>query len=158
MEAQESALRFLCFYEHYGQGNDMVCFYNGNMEETLDEAVEFFNDYKGLSAILPIYEQVMKDAFSLFGDQTFRKVYEGQSRRSPVNKLLMLAVSVLLAKNSDLYREKIDRGMNLTPSLMALMEEDENLFNALTWSTNSKWNIDYAFRTLKNDLFDKNLL
>ena len=158
MEAQESALRFLCFYEHYKPGDDMVPFYNGNMEETLDEAVEYFNDKKGLSAVLPVYEQVMKDAYSLFGEQSFRKVYTGQSRRSPVNKLLMLAVSVLLAKNGDLYREKINSGVDLTQPLMELMEEDENLFNALTWSTNSKWNIDYVFRTLKNDLFDKNLL
>lgn len=136
----------------------MVSFYNGNMEETLDEAVEYFNDKEELSAVLPVYEQVMKDAYSLFGEQTFRKVYTGQSRRSPVNKLLMLAVSVLLAKNGELYREKINSGVDLTQPLMELMEEDENLFNALTWSTNSKWNIDYVFRTLKNDLFDKNLL
>lgn len=158
MDAQEAALRFLYFYNKYDASNGSLSFYNGNMDDTLDGAVEIFNEYEGLSDILPVYERTMKDAYRLFGEHTFRKVHEGQVRRSPVNKLLMLAVSVLLAKNGDLYRKQIDKGVNLTQPLMLLMEEDENLFNALTWSTNSKWNIDYVFRMLKTDLFDKYLL
>lgn len=158
MEAQETALRFLCFYHHYGNDGGDLSFYSGNMEETLDGAVEFFNEFDGLSSFIVVYEQVMKDAFKLFGKHAFRKVYKGQSRRSPVNKLLMLSVSVLLAQYGHLYRSKIDSGVKLTGALENLMEEDDSLFNALTWSTNSKWNIDYAFKTLKRELFDKNLL
>lgn len=157
MEAQEAALRFLCFYHQYDKSG-MVSFYNGYMEETLDDAVEFFNDYNGLSEFLPVYEQVMKDAYKLFGCQTFRKVYASQSRRSPVNKLLMLAVSVILAKYESKYRRKIEEGIDLTPLLIRLLEEDTDLFNALTWSTNSKWNVNYTFDCLKKNLFDKNLL
>ena len=158
MEAQEAALRFLCFYHHFNEDGGMVSFYSGNMDDTLDDAVEQFNDFENLKDILPVYEQVMKDAYSLFGDQAFRKVSQGQARRSPVNKLLMLSVSVLLAKYDHEYRQKIDAGVKLTDALMALLENDEDLFNALTWSTNSKWNVDYVFHTLKNELFDKNLL
>lgn len=159
MESQETALRFLCFYHSYDKSGDPVAFYSGNMEDTLDNAVECFNDYdEGLSDILPVYERVMKDAYSLFGNQAFRKVYEGQVRRSPVNKLLMLSVSVLLAVFSKEYKAKIETGIRLDSALKWLLEEDENLFNALTWSTNSKWNVDYVFRILKNELFDKNLL
>ena len=158
MEAQETALRFLCFYHAYDKSGDPVAFYSGNMEDTLDNAVEYFNDYDGLDDVLPVYEQAMKDAYRLFGNQTFRKVHEGQVRRSPVNKLLMMTVSVLLALYVQEYRVKIDSGENLTGKLETLMEEDEKLFNALTWSTNSKWNIDYVFRTLKRELFDKYLL
>lgn len=158
MEAQEAALRFLYFYTHYEEKGEALSFYSGNMEDTLDEAVEFFNDYTELEKILPVYEQAMKDAFQLFGDQTFRKVYEGQAKRCPVNKLMMLSVSVLLAKFSHQYRFKIDNGTKLTDALKALMNEDGNLFNALTWSTNSKRNIDYVFKTLKSEIFDKYLL
>lgn len=157
MEAQEAALRFLCFCHHFDEGS-MVSFYSGNMEDTLDNAVEFFNDYDGLNVFLPMYEQVMKDAYSLFGEHTFRKVSEGQVKRNPVNKLLMLSVSVLLAKYGQEYRQKIDAGVNLTNALKNLLEYDENLFNALTWSTNAKWNVDYVFHRLKSELFDKNLL
>lgn len=158
MEAQEAALRFLYFYTNYDATSGSLSFYNGNMEDTLDGAVETFNEYVGLSKIQPVYEQAMKDANRLFGDQTFRKVYEGQTRRSQVNKLLMLSVSVLLAKYGQQYRTKIDSEVVLTDALKNLMKTDDSLFNALTWSTNSKWNIDYTFRTLKSELFDKNLL
>lgn len=128
------------------------------MDDTLDGAVETFNGYAGLSDILSVYEQAMENAYSLFGDNAFRKVYKGQTRRSPINKLLMLSVSVLLAKYAQQYRTKIDSGVMLTDALKILMQTDEKLFNALTWSTNSKWNIDYTFTTLKSELFDKNLL
>ena len=158
MDAQETALRFLYFYTNYDAASGSLSFYSGNMDDTLDGAVETFNEYVGLSEILPVYERAMKDAYSLFGEHTFRKVYEGQSRRSQVNKLLMLSVSVLLAKYGQQYRNEIDSGVKLTESLKELMEKDEHLFNALTWSTNSKWNIDYTFRALKSELFDKNLL
>lgn len=158
MDAQEAALRFLYFYTNYNTACCSLSFYNGNMDDTLDGAVETFNEYAGLSDILPVYDQAMEDAYSLFGDNAFRKVYEGQTRRSQINKLLMLSVSVLLAKYAQQYRAKIDRGMMLTDALKRLMQTDEKLFNALTWSTNSKWNIDYTFTTLKRELFDKNLL
>ena len=158
MEAQETALRFLYFYTNYNEKAESVSFYNGNMEDTLDNAVEFFNNYAGLKGILPVYEQAMKDAYRLFGEHTFRKVYKGQTRRSQVNKLLMLSLSVLLAKHSYQYREKLDSGVKLTDSIRELIDTDENLFNALTWSTNSKWNVEYVFRTLKRELLDKNLL
>lgn len=157
MEAQEAALRFLYFYNNYDDA-DPVGFYNGNMDDTLDTAVEVLNDFSGLKDILPVYEQALKDAYSLFGNQAFRKVSEGQWRRSPVNKLLMLSITTLLAKYGDKYRAKIDSGINLTNSLADLIENDEILFNALTWGTNSKWNVDRVFGILKHDLFDKNLL
>ncbi len=133
-------------------------FYNGNMEDTLDNAVETLNNYSGLKAFIPIYEQALKDAYFLFRKQAFRKVSGNQWRRSPVNKLLMLSVTTLLAKYEKQYRAKIDTGIDLTNALAELIENDENLFNALTWGTNSKWNVDYAFGILKNDLFDKYLL
>lgn len=157
MEAQEMALRFICFYYNYSE-SDFVGFYNGNMDETLDNAVENLNDDNELCNILPIYEQALKDAYKLFDKYAFRKMSNPSARRSPVNKLLMLAITVLLAKYEKQYRKRIDSGADLKDSLMHLIDDDFDLFNALTWSTNSKWNVDYAFRTLKMELFDKYLL
>lgn len=158
MEAQEVALRFLVFYRNLPDEQDLMLFYNGNMEDTLDSAVEQYNEDSRLNEIQPIYEQAMKDAYSLFRDNTFRKVFKGQSRRSPVNKLLMLSISVLLARFSEQYRKMIDSGINLTNQLANLIDTDKDLFNALTWSTNATWNIEYVFKTLKRELFDKYLL
>lgn len=158
MEAQEAALRFICFYRKYNDANDPIPFYSGNMEETLDTEVEALNESDDVTMIIPIYEQALRDAYCLFGNQTFRKVYAAQSRRTPVNKLLMLSVCVLLAKYEKDYRKGVDSGIDLTPPLAALIDSDMEFFNALTWSTNAKWNIEYAFKTLKEKLFDKFLI
>lgn len=158
MEAQEAALRFIWFYVNYKEGSDPFSFYSGNMEEALDDAIESLNDNTSIASLVPVYEQALRDAFSLFGNQTFRKVYTTQSRRSPVNKLLMLSITVLLAKYEKVYRDKIDSGINLTSALEELIDNDLFLFNALTWSTNAKSNIEYAFMTLKVGLLDKYLL
>ena len=125
------------------------------MEDTLDTAIEWLNGQEGkIQDIMPVYEQALTDAFSLFAEHTFRKVYEGQQRRSQVNKLLMLCVTVLLARYGDIYRKCIDEGRNLKNELAVLIDDDPNFFNALTWSTNSKWNIEYVFKKLKSELFD----
>ena len=155
MGAQEAALRFVYFYFNYNADDDPVAFYNGNMEDTLDTAIEWLNGQEGkIQDIMPVYEQALTDAFSLFAEHTFRKVYEGQQRRSQVNKLLMLCVTVLLARYGDVYRKCIDKGRNLKNELAVLIDDDPNFFNALTWSTNSKWNIEYVFKKLKSELFD----
>lgn len=158
MEAQEAALRFICFYQNYNEATDPFPFYSGNMEETLDAAVETLNESNDVAQFIPVYDQALKDAFSLFGNQTFRKVYADQSRRTPVNKLLMLSVCIILAKYEPIYRNRIDRGVDLTPCLSELIDTDSDLFNALTWSTNAKWNIEYVFKTLKVKLFDRYLI
>ncbi len=158
MEAQEAALRFLCFYLNFNEKENMVGFYNGNMDDTLDNAVVTLNDSSVLNNIIPIYEQALKDSYKLFGKQSFRKVSVKESRRSPVNKLLMLSITTLLSKYGYRYRTKIDSGVNLVRSLAELIENDERLFNALTWGTNSKWNVEYTFEILKQNLLDKYLL
>lgn len=65
---------------------------------------------------------------------------------------------MILAKYRPQYQVKIEAGVKLTDVFAELLEGDTELFNALTWSTNSKWNIDYTLRKLKQELFDKNLL
>lgn len=158
MDAQEAALRFICFYQNYNTPQDPILFYNGNMEDTLDTAVESLNENESIENVIPVYEQALKDSYRLFGEHTFRKVYSEQVRRSPVNKLLMLCVTVLLARYGEQYRAAIDRGLNIKNELEVLIDGDSDLFNALTWSTNSKWNIEYVFKKLKDELFDKYLL
>ena len=74
-----------------------------------------------------------------------------------MNKLLMTATCVLLAKHRDLYKEGIEQNKDLTPELASLIDEDSSFFNALSWSTSSKSNIEYVFKTLKEKLFDKYL-
>ena len=102
----------------------------------------------------------MKDAFTLFGRYTFRKVYPNyiNLRRNQVNKLLMMVICVLLAKHREQYKNGIKQHKDLTSELATLIDSDTKFFYAITWSTNSKANILYVFKKLKEDIFDKNLI
>lgn len=159
MDAQESALRFMYFCDQYKEKNP-VGGYNGYMDSTLDDYVESINNRKDFNQYIADYKQSMQDAYILFGRYAFRKVYAGYElgRRNQVNKLLMMAICVLLTKHKQQYKEAISKHISLTPFMAKLVNDDSEFFNAITWSTNAKSNIEYVFKTLKTELFDKYLL
>lgn len=159
MEASEMALRFMYFYDQYSESSP-TGEYNGDMDNTLDGYVELLNNRVDFKEYVEKYKRSLVAAYSLFGEQTFRKVYPQNYRvhRSPINKLLLLTETVLLAKFEEQYKQKISQDIKLVDELTALMQTNQEFFNAITWSTNSKSNINIAFSTIKRDLFDKYLL
>ena len=159
MEAQEAALRFMYFYREYREAQPLGR-YNGNMDNTLDDFVDELNSYKDFSKYEEAFQKALRLSFVLFGPYSFRKMYPPvkHQRRSPINKLLMLTISVLLAHYGERYDIEKYSGGRLADPLAQLILRNQNLFRALTWSTNSKWNIEFTFQTLKVELFDQYLL
>ena len=157
MAAQESALRFICFYDFYTSAANLSG-YDGNMSRALDSCVERLNGVskQELNKYIALFRDSMKFAYSLFGGYAFRKVYPDyrNTRKSSINKSLMLATTVLLAVYGDRYMPR----KKLTDDFADLLERDKELINAISWSTSSKRNITYVFDCLKNNLFDKFLL
>lgn len=157
MAAQESALRFICFYDYYSAATKLSE-YDGNMSRALDSCVERLNEApkQELNKYITLFKHSMQLAYSMFGEYAFRKVYIDyrNTRKSSINKSLMLAITVLLAVYGDKYISK----KYLTNELASLLENDQYLINAISWSTSSKRNIIYVFDCLKNNLFDKFLL
>ena len=158
MAAQESALRFICFYDFYTSAANLSG-YDGNMSRALDSCVERLNEVskQELNKYIALFRDSMKFAYSLFGEYAFRKVYpdyRNAKRKSSINKSLMLATTVLLAVYGDRYMPR----KKLTDDFADLLERDKELINAISWSTSSKRNISYVFDCLKNNLFDKFLL
>lgn len=157
MAAQESALRFIYFYNQYSD-DFPIGEYDGDMSGALDSCVEDLNSYtkQALNKYVDLYKNSMRLAYKLFGDYAFRKVGVDymERRKNSVNKSLMLVISVLLAVHGDKY--VIDG--NLTSRLADLLNKDSQLNEAISWSTSSKKNISYVFKYLKDNLFDKYLL
>lgn len=161
MEAQESVLRFMYFYGQYTEQHPLGN-YNGYMDDTLDDFVDFLNKNgeEENRKYVPIYLNALKCAYHLFSNQTFRKVYVHnlEGRRTPINKLLMLTVSILLTKYKAEDIEKCYAKGFLIRPLAEIIDANSDFFNAITWSTNSKWNIETAFKILKEELFDNYLI
>lgn len=159
MAAQESALRFICFYNLYTKDSKLGG-YDGNMSRTLDSCVEELNEIpiEKLNKYVDLFKNSMKQANYLFGSYAFRKVTlnYNRMRKSTINKSLMLAVSVLLAAHREYCEVTTER--NLTDKLAILLENDRQLSEAISWGTTTKKSILYVFECLKNKLFDKILL
>lgn len=155
MEARETALRFIYFYDQFVNGNPTGSF-NGDMERSLDNYIDVLNkrDDFELNKYIQIYDDSMKIAYHLFGEYCFRKVIPETvyGRRTPINKLLMLSMSVLLTKyNFEDIRKKIAYRGLLEP-LADFIESEDRLFDAMTWGTSNKWNIEHGFKSFKKFL------
>lgn len=160
MEAREAALRFIYFFEQYKISNP-VGKYNGDMDTTLDDFIDELNkrESDSLEKYISIYEKALGSAYHLFGDYCFRKVLPGtiNGKRTPVNKLLMLTLSVLLTKFDSERTIELNEKNSLLAPLAEFIENEERLFDAMTWGTNGKWNIEKGFTSLWKFL-DKNLI
>jgi|694.fasta_scaffold29078_4 hypothetical protein len=160
MEAREAALRFIYFFEQYKVSNP-VGKYNGDMETTLDDFIDELNkrESNSLEKYISIYDKALGSAYHLFGDYCFRKVLPEtvNGKRTPVNKLLMLTLSVLLTKFDSERTIELNEENSLLVPLAEFIENEERLFDAMTWGTNGKWNIEKGFTSLWKFL-DENLI
>ncbi len=64
----------------------------------------------------------------------------------------MLAFSVLLTNYKFDDISKFNQEGSLLNPLAQFIEEEEKLFEAITWGTNGKWNIEKAFTSLEKFL------
>lgn len=161
MDGRDAALRFICFYDLYkkslNEGNAFKDYYNGDMEGTLDSFIDTLNkkNEQELSLYINHYNESMKKAFVLFGRYSFRKMTNEHildNRRPPINKLLMLVLSVLLAiydkpiydKDKPIYEKNSIRN-----KLINHLQDDYDLMQVLSWGTNGKYNVEYAFKSLE---------
>lgn len=158
MQAQEIALRFLYFYSQYNKDNPIGS-YDGNIEYQLDRLVDYLNKKspEELAVGVKKFKDAMRSAYHLFGDMAFRKPpYDDGGRLKPINKLLLLSISVLLAQ-TDLKKVRTTYPSDrcLINRINTILSEDERLGRAISYGTNSKWNIETAIETLRNQLFSE---
>ena len=151
MQAQETALRFLLFRSLYTPEHPAGS-YNGYMDNSLDNFVDELNTKKDLQTEIKAYDEAMKSAFYLFGTDSFRKKATLGARRPSINKMLMLCLSVLLSFHS--YEEITQRlePRSLIKPMNKLIEGNKDFYNAITYTTNSKTNIETAMKIIRDEL------
>ncbi|MCQ2195089.1 MAG: DUF262 domain-containing protein [Paludibacteraceae bacterium] len=158
MAAQESALRFIYFYDQYTEDNP-IGDYNGEIGDSLDRYVEVLNKRQEneLRIYIDIFKKSMQMAYELFGENTFRKIDINSKKKFSINKPIMLAFTVLLGHHYGKYKEKVFSGVKLTKELGDLLLSDSKLSKMITTSTTHKASIKYTIETLKKNLLDKYL-
>lgn len=160
MDAQELALRFIYFTRLTEKSIDDIQDYSGNIDDELDDLVDEISkdSAEKLKTYVTLFDRAMKNAFHLFGRHAFRRVYDDvtpESSRSVINKALFASESVLMAK----YDE--DKVKLLLPFAMLrvfgdAMTVDEHYSYYLSYGTNGRQNIIYAFRKA-SELFNNHI-
>lgn len=160
MEDMEVALRFICFHRMYLK-DETLSIYNGNMEYTLDTVTEELGKLKKeeLLPYIDLYSKAMKNASHLFGGRyAFRKILpqhlEPKANKQLINKALFVSWSVLLSYFNPENLSNLCEKSLLARPLSEEIDKDRILYNYLSFGTNGKANLQYAFSTAKKLLKD----
>ena len=161
MEAQELALRFIGFSRLYKK-DPKLSSYSGNMESTLNNLVDELNKIKEdeLRKYIPLYDNALQSSAHLFGQYAFRKCLlshlELNAHRQLINKALFITCTVLLSEiNINEIIEKNEHGSFAIPLAKKITDNPE-IFSMLTYSTNARANLVYAF-DMMNNLIKQNI-
>jgi hypothetical protein len=161
MEAQELALRFIVFHKKYATDKTLNN-YSGNIESELNTLTEILSKDKKFdySQYVALFDNAMKNAYHIFGRYSFRKCkvehIDANANRQLINKALFVSWSVLLSKFDHRKLTTSNEFESFAMHLAKKVTNENELFMYLTYSTNSKVNIQAAFKAAEQ-LIDINL-
>ncbi|RJE75227.1 DUF262 domain-containing protein [Reichenbachiella sp. MSK19-1] len=154
MEDQEVALRFILFSKYLEQDN--ISDYNGSMDNALDSLTEtlYKTPQSELEHYVDLFRTSMLNAKYLLGEKhAFRKIrrvdIEPDAYKQLINKALFVSLSVILSPyNHALIRSKNEE-LKLLEPLASEIEDDKTFLNYLSYGTNGRSNIIYAFEKVQ---------
>ena len=162
MDDQEIALRFLAFEELFSRDGN-INDYSGYTEGFLDDYTERHkkDTPQDFEEKIQLFVNAMKNATYLIGGRyAFRKILpesiNPNARKQILNKALFVVTSVLLSRCPYEKVVTYNKERQLTEVIANKIAEDGQLYNYLTYSTNSKANMLYIFDTF-NELFATNI-
>ena len=153
MEDRDYTTRFLAFYLSWKE-------YQPDLESFLNNGLALANTKRPeeLDQVTSDFKKAMLASVHIFGKYAFRKKYEPDERRKPVNKALFECVAVSLAGKSEAEiallierKEKVDR------AYMELFNTDREFYLAISSSTGDVLSVNRR-HTKINALFNSILL
>ncbi|MDR3188016.1 MAG: DUF262 domain-containing protein [Prevotellaceae bacterium] len=148
MEDRDFATRFVAFYltDYNDYMPDMDTFMSKGMKKIYDLTNEQIMQLKSA------YKKALNTAFVIFGNDAFRKRYQLDAPRKPINKALFDSISVSFAKLSDEQCESLISKKNIfRDKLIALHNsEDGKFLRSLTQGTALKVNVLQRFTDINN--------
>lgn len=161
MEAQELALRFVMFHRKYA-ADQTLNNYSGNIESELNTITENLSRDKkfDFAVYINLFDNAMKNAHHLFGRYSFRKCkvehINSEAYRQLINKALFVSWGVLLSEINHDELKTLNAFESFAMPLAKKVSDETELFLYLSYSTNSKANIQAAFKAAEQ-LINNNL-
>jgi hypothetical protein len=106
---------------------------------------------KDLNSIKHNFIESMSLAKDIFGKHAFRKVFNIEKSKNPINRALFEVWSVTLSKLSDKERSILKKNKKmLFHNFVSLMNNDNIFVTSITSATGDTKNIDYRYTTINN--------
>jgi hypothetical protein len=151
MDDEEVALRFILFRELLIEEKKIED-YNGYIDTSLDELTEKLqkSTKDDLTHYVTEFSIAMKNAGYLFGNRyAFRKIQlkdiKPNAPKQLINKALFVSWSVLLADYKTEKVIELNKEKTLLKPLAEAIQKDNQLLSYLSYGTNGKANMQYAF-------------
>lgn len=148
MEDRECVLRFLAFHmdpwEQYS---------TSNLDAYLRRAMERINGMsdKDRQSLAEDFFRAMRAARDLFGNRAFRKVYEGDAGRRPINRALFETWSVELAQCSPAgLGALVTRREELLGAFVFHLSTDRDFERAISVGTGDRRRVKTRFRAVRS--------
>lgn len=139
--------RFVAFYLHPAHE------YKGNLEEFLNAVMGelYKTETNKLYKIRHDFLDSMVAAKQIFGQYAFRKLYDENDRRKPLNKALFEIWSVSLAKLTDVERKAlVGHREKVLKEFMEALNTDSTFEKAISTGTGEKRTVTTRFNTIEN--------
>lgn len=150
MEDRDFVNRFLAFYllslDEYE--SDLDAFLHKTMSD-INKRTNVYTEAKR-EEIKNVFSQTMRTAYSIFGNDAFRKRLNNEDRRRPLNKALFDSISVNIANLSEEQREILtQKAAILKDKLKRVSREDARFWTAISTATGQKSNVIYRFAVIQ---------
>lgn len=162
MDDHEVALRFIFFWKIYNSSGN-INNYSGYMDSSLDDLTEELARVKSseLDSYVARFSNSMKNAEYLLGSRyAFRKItptdLKPNAYKQLINKALFVSISVLLANYEHERIVRMNSERQMLEPLAVEISSDRQLFNFLSYGTNSRANLIYAFTSISN-IIERNI-
>ena len=144
---RECVLRFLAFHIEAWEK-----FKDNSLDDYLGNTMDKLNEmsHSERQAIAEQFENAMRAAYRIFGDDAFRKRNNMEDRRSPVSKALFETWSVQLARCSPKeVSSLVRRKKRVRRAFIDLMNSNSEFDRAISYSTSTPARVRLRFRAIK---------
>ena len=146
MADRECVLRFLAFYITSPDN-----YTTHDLDSFLGKTMDYINGMTAeeLGVIAKDFKKAMRAAHAIFNDDAFRTRYDRDDRRRPINRALLEAWTVLLARCSlEQIDQLIYRQKKLRYKFRQLMTQDVEFDRAISRSTGDPRNVRKRFHAI----------
>jgi len=148
MSDRELILRLLAFkistYENYKKSNNLAIFLANTMKKINRMSIE------EIDSLREFFRESMKKAYIVFGEFTFRKIYENDNKKRPINKSLFETFGYFL--NDYTIKELEICKKSIMDNLRYELTNDITFEKSISRATNNIDNVQYRFKKAKEIL------